>query len=633
MPFDALTLASVRQEIESKYVGGRVQGLLVPGPLAISLELYRGGSRRARLIMSAHPQHARIHLTGQAPTRDPAQQPPLLLLLRKYVRGGTLVGVSQPPNERVVALSIAKRIRTDKHQEYHFEDDFRHTSQADEEEEDPSAPIKVVDLVVEVMGRLSNIILVDEDGTVLDAVKRVPTGINRYRTVLPHQPYVAPPPQEKRDALHASINMLSLALSKVAEEDANAPAWKGLVSGFAGVSPALAREAAFRALGEVSARAAAVARQPAQLTNLLTALQALLLLEQTGAWQPSVAWRYKDGGRQPLDFAPYLLTHLQAGGASLEEYGAISHAATAYFEAAESFSGHTAIKAQVQAELDELRGRDERRLASLMEEWKRAQALEALRRKGEMLLAYMHDIQPGQQQLSIPGENLVIELEPMLTPVEQSQAIFKEYRKARSAHEELPARMEEAQTHLAYMDEMQTSLDLAGTYEEIRSVQAEVRQIRTPSSAPRENEPARAGGGKARKTQPRLPQPLRLRTRYGAPMLVGRTASQSDTATFRLADPGDLWLHARGVPGSHVILRTGQGYTEADLGEAASYAAGYSKARTEAQVDVIWTERKNVRRVPNAPPGLVTYRNERVVRVAPHVKGRDGQGQEQKERG
>src|SRR5207253_1980228 len=123
--------------------------------------------------------------------------------------------------------------------------------------------------------------------------------------------------------------------------------------------------------------------------------------------------------------------------------------------------------------------------------------------------------------------------------------------------------------------------------------------------------------GKSRSGQPKLPQPLRLQTHNGVQLLVGRTAGQNDTATFRLATPDDLWFHARGVPGSHVILHVAPNLADADIEEAARLAAGYSKRREDAQVDVVYTERKHVRKIPNAPPGQVTYRNERTIRVAP----------------
>src|SRR5439155_12211843 len=125
MPFDALTIASVRGELEQKIVGGRVQGVLVPAPLTIGLEIYRSGVGRSQLLLSAHPQHARVHLLQKSPSRDPQQKPTLLLLLRKYVRGGSIISISQPPYERVLGLSIAKRWGPGKHQEYRFDPYFR----------------------------------------------------------------------------------------------------------------------------------------------------------------------------------------------------------------------------------------------------------------------------------------------------------------------------------------------------------------------------------------------------------------------------------------------------------------------------------------------------------------------------
>src|SRR3954451_24275849 len=176
MPFDALTIGAVRREIEQKAVGGRVQGVLAAAPLTIGLEVYRSGVGRTFLLLSAHPQLARVHFTPTAPSRDPLQQPPLLLLLRKYVRGGLISGLSQPPFERVLMLSIAKRLGPGKRQEYHSDPYFMDSpTEQDDEEEDLDAPLTTVDLVIEIMGRLSNIVLVEEDGTVIDSIKRIPS--------------------------------------------------------------------------------------------------------------------------------------------------------------------------------------------------------------------------------------------------------------------------------------------------------------------------------------------------------------------------------------------------------------------------------------------------------------------------
>jgi predicted ribosome quality control (RQC) complex YloA/Tae2 family protein len=616
MPTDALTIAALQRELHERVVGGRIQNLLIPGPLSVSLEIYRAGTGRTHLFMSAHPQHARVHLLPTAPTRDPEQHPSLLLLLRKYVRGGTLLDAYQPPYERVLVLSIAKRIPTGKRQEYHFEGDFRDNGH--DEEEDESAPITQVKVYVEVMGRLSNIVLVGPDGFILDSIKRVTPDINRYRVTLPHREYVPPPPQEKRDPLRATINTLSLELSKASGDDPSAPVWKGLVAGFLGVSPTLAREATFRAFGDGKLPTHGVATQPDQLTRLLDQLRSLLRGTSTND-KPSVVWRVApEGDKKPLDFAPYLLTHLNGEHAEISSYKSVSEAISAYYASLEALGGHSALKSQVRAEITEALRKEERKLSALLEQLRESEALEELRHKGEMVLSYMHTLRPGEQRLVIPEDGMTIELDPALTPVENAQSIFRAYRKAKSAHEGLPELVEAAQLTVDYWDGLLTSLDLATTYDDIRAVQTEVRAARAKAG----HKPAEETGRNQKRSnkgkgQEKAPQPLRARTRVGAHLLVGRTAGQNDTATFKLALPDDLWFHARGVPGAHVILRTAGGVTPADIQEAAAIAAAHSKSRSEAQVDVLYTERRYVRKVPNAPPGSATYKNERVIRVAP----------------
>jgi predicted ribosome quality control (RQC) complex YloA/Tae2 family protein len=605
----------------------------MPGPLTLAFEIYRAGVGRVHLVVSAHPQHARIHLSHAAPSRDPEQHPPLLLLLRKHVRGGIISEVQQPPFERVLRISIDKRLPPDKHQEYHFGWDFGNSGTAKsrgegapdeggtEDAEHPGMPVSTVHLYVEIMGRLSNAVLVNSDGIILDAIKRIPPALNRYRTTLPHQPYVLPPPQDKRDPSRVTPNALSVMLDDATADDPSAPAWKGLVSGLLGVSPPLAREAVHRAFGDTSARADAVAGRPAELASLLKAVQPLLSPALGEA--PTTAWREgEEGETRALDFAPYRLTHLEASAAALREHATMSEAVETFFDAAskERFEGHAAYKGQVRAEIDGMLARERRKLRALEEEMERSRALETLRTKGEMILAYMHTLEPGQTVLEVEGVDFKIALDPALTPVENSQAYFREYRKAQSAQAGLPERIEAARADVDFWDGLLTSLELASGYDEIRAVAGEIAAARTQNALAPEKETQRKGKkpGKGDRGA-KIPQPLRLRTKLGAHLLVGRTASQNDTATFRLASPEDLWLHARGVPGAHVILRAESGYTEADLEEAASIAAAYSKLRNEQYVDVIVTERRHVRRIPNGPPGAATFRNERVVRVQPAV--------------
>jgi predicted ribosome quality control (RQC) complex YloA/Tae2 family protein len=663
MFFDALTIAATREELLAGLVPGRVQQVRAIGPLALGLELY-AGRRRRHLLLSAHAENARVHLLAAPPTRDPTVRSPLLLLLRKYVRGAVLQTIEQPQFERVLDFGFTKVLPVQKHGPPGLDE----ADLEDEDDEDgagepfddrraeipPGFALYETHLIAEIMGRHSNIVLVGAGGLVLDAVKHVPSSINRYRTTLPHLPYVPPPPQRKLDLLTMGERSFR---GELDELDPNVVLWQALVARFRAVSPLLAREAAYRATGSEDARVVDADAPP-----LFAALQETLGLARTHAWQPTLAWAPDEPaldeddesadadpeappppppGREALAFAPYPIRHLEAAGATLEATESISAAAEAFYAALETVAGHAQLKAAVRAELHERRDRLERRRRSLQAELDRAAGFERERHKGELILAYMYGLAPGQTRLEIPEEDLVIDLDPDRTPLEQAQALFREYQRARAAVEGVPARLEAVDLGLRYLDEIATQLDLAADHDTIQLLRTEIAALpedpgARPALAPRDEAPPtkrapHKPGHRDRK--PRLDMrpatresrlattPGKATSRDGFTLLYGRSARQNDALTFGLARPDDLWLHARGVPGSHVVIRaTGRPIPESTVAEAARLAARHSKARADSAVDVIVTEKRHVRRIPGAPPGLVTVSNERVLRVRPQVE-------------
>jgi predicted ribosome quality control (RQC) complex YloA/Tae2 family protein len=654
MFFDALTIAAVRSEILAAITPGRVQQVRALGPLAIGLEIY-GGRQRRRLILSAHAEHARAHLLSAAPTRDPAIRSPLLLLLRKYLRGAILQTVEQPDFERVLDFGFTKVLPAQKHGPPALGAD-----EADDEDEDPDDgpweerraeippgfALYETHLIAEIMGRHSNLVLVGADGVVIDAVKHIPASLNRYRTTLPHQPYVPPPPQRKLDLLRMGARSFAGELGGL---DPRAALWQALVARFRVVSPLLAREAVYRATGAPETPVAA-----SEPGAVFAALTALLSLAQSGAWEPSVAWappepedaedppEDADAGpdpaaRQALAFAPYRLSHLEAEGATLEDAPTTSAAAEAFFAAVEVVAGHAQLKAEVRREVDERRRRLERRRRSLRSELDRAAGFEQERHKGELILAYMYGLAPGQTRLEIPEEDLVITLDPDRTPLEQAQAMFREYQRARAAVEGVPARIEAAELGLRYLDDLATYLDLAEDHDTIQLVRADLAALpedlgaqaspapEAPPAPKKKPAPGKPAHGRRKPRPEAAPRESRLATtpakvvsRDGFTIFYGRSARQNDAVTFGLAGPDDIWLHARGAPGAHVVIRAGgRRPPESTIAEAARLAARNSKARGSGAVDVMITEKRHVRRVAGAPPGLVTVSNERVLRVRP----------------
>ena len=263
MFFDALALAAVRAELLASGVPGRVQQVRAVGPLALSLELY-GGHRRRYLLLSAHAEHARAHLLTTPPTRDPTIRSPLLLLLRKYLRGAILQSVEQPQFERVLDFGFTKVLPVQRggpdSEEWEPDDDENEEGdpgEADDRRADipPGFALYETHLIAEIMGRHSNLVLVGWDGLVLDAIKHIPSSINRVRTTLPHQPYMPPPAQRKLDLLTMGERSF---LGEMQGLDPNAATWQTLVARFRAVSPLLAREAVYRASGNEDTPVAAI---------------------------------------------------------------------------------------------------------------------------------------------------------------------------------------------------------------------------------------------------------------------------------------------------------------------------------------------------------------------------------------
>lgn len=580
MYFDALTLAAVVDELRATLVGGRVQRVLLPGELSVALEIYAG--RRYYLVLSAHPQFARVHLSPVRISRGTEAPPPLLLLLRKYVNRGRITAIEQPDLERVLLLSIAKRplLRNsddDPELDGDNEEQLEHTSSADE--------TLRCELIVEIMERRSNIVLVGDDNVILAAARHVTPRMSR-RPVLPREPYELPPPQSRRDPRQATAIEM-----RAAVPDGQPDLARALVNAYRGLSPLAAREVVYRAMG----RTVVPTSPDLPWEALAGALRQL--------WQPPWSPHLVVDERGPVAFAPYELTHLPGARAC----PSMSAALDAYYAARERLTAHHQRRDALRERLNAMRERLERQCSALRAELERASDLERLRWEGEMIFAFLHELAPGQDHLEVEGRRIA--LDPHRSPVECAQERFRAYEKAKGALSGVPERLRAVELRLAGLDETLALLELAEGYDAIETIahEAEAEGYLGP-------EPT----GRTRKRPARPVPPLRLESSDGITIYIGRTAQQNEHVTFRLGAPDDLWLHVRGAPGAHVIIKAGQcDVPERTIEEAAALAAYYSSQRASASVEVEIARRRHVRKVRGGPPGLVTYQAERAVRVAP----------------
>jgi predicted ribosome quality control (RQC) complex YloA/Tae2 family protein len=606
-PYDLLTVAAVVDELNATIGNGRVQRIGLLDPRTIGAEIYAGGHRHY-LIASADDRSPRLRLAPEMPSLDSALVTPFGLLLRKHVRGGIILGIDQPPLERLVRFSIVRRLPplTNRGAASAAVGEPSEDPE-DPEDDDPEsdAPLHHVTLYVELMGRHSNLILVDDDGLIMESAKRVTPAMSRVRQILPRLPYLPPPPPDRLDPRSSTPAAASTVLD-AADPIGNLA--DVIVRGWRGVSPLMAREIAFRSTGKSNATVSEI--DPETLTN---AMRQVLAPLRTPSWSPRIyRQRGDDEPGAVVAFSPTPMSHLAALYDEVPVESVSAGLALAEHALSDDRMGPVRHAQRRQRMLDAIqvaRERAERRLAALAGESARAAEADRLRMRGELIYAHLWQIEPGQRELTVGEET--IPLDPTLSASENAQTYFERYRKAQSADAQIPALAEESRTEIAYLDQLATLIAQAPGFAELEALAAEWADLGAPAAD-------------ARPRRSRAPRrPRALVDREGNAVYVGRSGSQNDLVTFDIAGPDDTWLHARGVGGSHVVIRwrdSGTPENESTITAAAALAAWYSAARESGGVEVDVAPRRHVRKIKGARPGMVTYRNERTIRVKPALE-------------
>lgn len=562
MYVDAPTISALVDELNNKVVTGRVQQTLEAGPLAVGFEIY-ANHRRQYLLLSADPQQARCLLTPDKLRRGTDKPSPLGLLLRKYIKGAVLVGVRQPPWERLI--------------EFDFTGEEGETT-----------------LIIELMGKRSNIILT-VGGDILDSVKRVRADQNRYRVTMPGKKYVLPPPQNKIMPEDVTIEDIGTYLA----EGADNSAWRALVNNVAGFSPLLSREIVFRAVEDSEAIATSV--EPSQL---FASFEVLLADFDATRWHINVAPAPEREGYRA--FAPYELTFL----GDTQPVESISEAMALYFGAPVGIETYDRAKETVRVELDAALDRLRGKLFSINRQSVDEEDIETYRKMGELVLAYGPTLAEGtdiiEAQYDVDGPVLSIPIDPSWTTAENAQKYFDKYNKAKGAAANLPRLLAKAKWEVRYLEQISTDLDLAESWPEID----EVREALQKGGYWRGQHISSPRGGR--------PGIRRFTFGDGFVVFVGRNAQQNQTIISEKSGGNDLWLHVRGVAGSHVIIKDdGRPFPDEVIEQAAQLAAYYSSLRNDGRVEVDVTRRRYVRPIKGAGPGMVTYRNEETRLVKP----------------
>jgi predicted ribosome quality control (RQC) complex YloA/Tae2 family protein len=643
MHIDAITLAAVADEWRMLLIGARIDTIIQPTEHSIALQCYapaitqgQGGQNRW-LYVSAHPQLARAHLTALKPSKIASEPPVFVMLLRKYLEGARFEAIQQPRWERVIELIAGYRSAPGSEGSTHYR------------------------LIVEVMGRMSNIILCDEQGLILGSLKHVGADVNRYRVIAANIQYVPPPPQQ-RTVLGQSLPRLEpttitaaqLALCGAEDTElargASSQAgkkraqtqeprlWQLLTRNLLGFSPVLAREAVYRTTSDAESLLETGA---APWEELAWNVRELAALYDTHAWKPQLVERLGgDAGQAlasqavPLAFAPYVLEQYAAmPGVRIRESASINVLIDEFYASAEWRDALESLRAPVRKVLQTQRDRCKRKAELLQQELAVSEEASRYRLQAELLLAFQHEVKRGQSSVVLPNifegkdnpPEVTVPLDPRFDAVGNANRLFRKYHKLQRALALVPGQIEQNATELATIEQLLADLMLAETPAEVALVKAEVQTagyMRGTKERESRKQSHKGKGGKQNKGKPVPPGggvPLHVQSRDGFTLLIGKNSRQNEEVTFRQAAANDTWLHARGVPGAHVIVKAGgRDIPRSTIEQAASLAAYYSQARGSTSVPVDYTLQRYVRHMKGGGPGMVVYERERTIFAEPH---------------
>ena len=570
MPLDAVSLRAVVEELRPQLLNLRIDKVQQPARDQVILLLR--GSRR--LLLNAGANAPRLQLT-ELPRDNPAEPPMFCMLLRKHLVGARVADIVQPGLERLVRIELD------------VTDDFGQTGHRT--------------LVLEAMGRRSNLILLDGEGRVIDCMRRVDAEMSAARQVLPGLFYEQPASTGRLPFLEETEAGFG---EKLAQANPEVQLDRFLLDAYFGISPLMARELAFRACGETDGR----------LCNLDEAAR-----ERFRA----AFFRFSNDVKENR-FIPIILkragvsfefsalpVHQYGPAAEAEAFESFSALLDSFYEAKEKQERVRQRGAELIRTATTARDRVRRKLALQEKDYAATQERDALRLSGDLITANLYRMERGQSKLTCQNyydENLAevtIPLNPLLTPQQNAAKYYKRYTKAKTAEKYLREQMALARRDLAYLESILQEIDQAESEQDFLDIRSEMRDA-----------------GFIRKQGKKVPQrpskPREFRTSGGFRVLVGRNNRQNDKLTLKDADYRDLWFHVQKLHGSHVILCTaGQEPGDQDITEAAMLAAYYSQGKDSGNVPVDCTQVKNVKKPAGARPGMVIYTTFRTVNVTP----------------
>lgn len=578
MALDGIFLRHIKTEIENGALGARVSQIYQPNrdELVFALRTF-GGNKK--LLLSARANSPRVNFCVTTP-ENPAQPPMFCMLLRKRLGGGKLVAVRQMDCDRVLFL------------------DFECVNELGD--------TVMITVACEIMGMYSNIIVIGQNGVIIDSLKRVDLTMSSKRIVLPNIKYELPEPQDKLNILNSAPEEIAHRINNL---DSEMPLNKALLKVIQGVSPIVCRELEYRVMEGATNKLEGVLYE-----KLICEIERLKRITEKCNEKPCIVYR-EDG--KPMDFC-FMPVKQYGGFARVESKDGFSAVLDAFYDERDSRERMRVKSQSLTKLLTNTAERIARKISKQQAELAQCENREQLRICGDLLQANLYRIERGapfaavENYYDAEGKTIRIKLNPAISPAANAQKYYKDYQKAKNAESVLGEQIEKGRTELEYIESVLDEVSRAETERELAQIREELTEQGYLHRQKGKQKPIS-----------QLP-PLEFESSDGFRIFVGRNNRQNDKLTLKTASKNDMWLHTKDIHGSHTIISCdGREISETAIVEAARLASYHSKARNSSQVPVDYTLVRYVSKPSGAKPGMVIYVNNRTVYVTPSPDGKE----------
>ena len=577
MALDGLVIHSIVNELHNKLLGGKIDKVYQPENDEVVLHI-RNNKENFKLVLSCSASNPRVYLANNYKKENPINAPMFCMLFRKYIQGGNIVDISQVGFERIIKISVES-----------FDELKEKTTK---------------DIIIEIMGRHSNIILTHSlDDKIIDSAKRIPPSVSRVRQILPGQTYILPPAQDKLNP----IDNIDIDSFKNTLNNFDSSIFKAIYSKFLGISPVIAKEICFRANVDENTLINEISSD--DINKVYKEFISLFKDIKNNIYNPSMV--IDESIDKVLDFSCINLN--QFSNLSIINDDSISKILENYYATKDIkdriHQRSSDLRKSISIKLDRLYNKLNKQQKELLE----SENADIYKVKGELITSYIYMIEKGMENIEVPNfydpecKNIKISLNKNFTPSENAQKYFKKYNKMKTAKKEITSQVEITKEEVNYLENILLSIENCETLAELMDIREELTKV------------GYLRGKINNKKETKLTtKPHEFISSDGFKILVGKNNKQNDHLTLKIASNDDIWMHTKNIPGSHVIIKTdGKEVSDETIFEGAMLAAYFSKSKLSSQVPVDYTKKKNIKKPNGAKPGMVIYETNSTIYVTP----------------